>query len=316
MGVSGGGNLSTDVTTGISGTPALQLTSVQYNENGTWGGCNDMPAGTDPGVWYDKNANTLSGQIQLGGGTMARPKIAFSDAVFPGGNYDTGIYRGQATADSTIVAFTIGGNTNSGFSNGIGMPATAFSGVKAGYNVSSTGGISHIRRISGTGGNTSWKDGYFGNSDYMIFTPDDFEVSRTTGAGDPTGSTLTTSSSVCQVTTVRGPSWPCRVFEVSATQIVAMKLLPKGYSIPQTDPGGGWVVKSTSNSTLGGGNTSTMQAFSWKLDPTTTLTNLGGPHTLNFNVAPNDGDSHSFGNNVASIEGDGETFLVLVINNY
>ena len=286
------------------------LTSVQFNDLGIVNAAANAGA---PGVFYDKTPP--SGQIQLAAGTRGSPMLSFSDGTHPSGMYESGIFVAQANADGNIVAVSTGGEIIGGWSDGIGTAGSPFEGVKQGFNLD---GNFHYRRISGTNpsvptGDTSWEDGHFGNSVRMIFTPDDFGVSETARATQPfsSGVPLTNNHSVCLVidTMINRASWPEFAFEGGDRQLVAMKLIPKGFKIPITDAENGWLVKSTSETSLGGSVLTEFRAFKWSPPFETGDMVVLGSQVLGTWVS---GNNIQFASTVEA-EGDGNTFLVLTI---
>jgi hypothetical protein len=167
LNITGGSGISTTLsrnsniyTVGINASatgPADPARSIQFNSD---------PAGTMSG-----NASLLindaTNQMHLNAGTAAVPTVAFSDAVHPAGNYDTGIFRSAVNEIGISCAGT----------QRVAIASSAAGDNIPGINVGLSGGAFNstvgLRRLSTVPAN-SWEDGHIGNSTAIYFTATDF----------------------------------------------------------------------------------------------------------------------------------------------
>ncbi|MDC0230930.1 hypothetical protein OAK19_03105 [Aureispira] len=219
----GGGVGHTTTSLGPLAFAAPPHTTLQYNDSGTFASTSQSGPPVII-VAYDKTANTNTGQLQLPNNTAALPILAFSDGS---GTYDNGIFR----ADVNAVGFATGSNKI------VGVYGTAsgnfIKGLNVGIDSASPGGVNicGIRRLSNNSRN-SWEDGWMGNSMQLVFTGSDFTNVNTAAPGAPP------VPQGFAVASARGPGGTGFVMETTASglgnQIIAVKLLPKGFRVQIT----------------------------------------------------------------------------------
>ena len=259
MGIAGGGNDVTDITQNVSGTAALPVKSLQYNDGGIWGGTGTTPADT-AGVRYEKTANANSGQLQLDSGTVALPILSFADSS---GDFNNGIYK---VAVDQIGMTAGGGVSNAGEPIAVVANEPSDPIYSVGFNVVNTSGNDFgLRRIAtttgGIQGDASWEDGFFGNSEEMFFTCNDFSF-----VDAATGNTPITCGCGSGLGPVRGTFLgPVLVLPagglVPSGRIIACKLIPKGFYIPSGTPL--TIQINNDGGTLFGSTTCTAEVYSY-----------------------------------------------------
>ena len=220
----GGGVGHTTTSLGPLAAPALPFTTLQYNDSGTFASTSQPGAPPVIIVAYDKAANASTGQIKLPSNSVALPILAFSDGT---GTYDNGIFRAAVGA----VGFSAGGDKI------VGVYGTGFPPFIKGLNVGvdsffpATLNICGIRRLSNNSRN-SWEEGWMGNSRQLVFTGSDFTNVNTAVVGAPP------VPQGFAVASARGPGGTGFVMETAASglgnQIIAVKLLPKGFRVQIT----------------------------------------------------------------------------------
>ncbi|MDC0230929.1 hypothetical protein OAK19_03100 [Aureispira] len=244
-----GGGRGFVTSSGASIGPGGDPPQIQFNDGGYFGGTF--------GALYNKTANTSTGQIQLANGSVGFPILAFPDNS---GTYDTGIYLATANA----IAISGGG------AGIVGIFGSNF-GVNfiKGLNVGQSNDICGIRRLSATAAN-SWGDGHMGNSQELVFTGSDFTNVNNTRFPQGFGVAVPQAGGATgfMMAAAAGPR---------NNQIIAVKLLPKGFSVAQKP------VRVYTSSSLGTvwGNTATIELLTQDIiAPTAPPLSLGAATTM------------------------------------
>ena len=151
-------------------------------------------------------------------GGVATPSINFGIAL----DVDTGLY--QASSDE--IGFSCGGSNAATLSGGVGGGLKVVGEIEAGLPA---GGVGLIKRVSATPAN-SWEDGNCGNASQLVFLPSDF-----TDYDIRTSTTAITGWGVSEGNA--RPHWFGGSMGAAAgsngARIIATKLMPKGFQIPE-----------------------------------------------------------------------------------
>ena len=215
-----------------------------YNENASFitglqgpTGATGPPVGltgvTGQLTWWD-SATTIAptpdaitslgaNQILFNDSTSAAPYLA---RIAWQNHPNTGFFRYAGPLHKT-VAITTGGVMAGLYwdgGGGGGMSAGVIPGFTIGFGQGATGILGLRRCSSSSPGTSSWDDGHLGNSDYIVFTPSDFNACLVLGR--PSIYTVCQSAAIARVS-VGGT-------DVRAN-LSAAKLIPKGFRIKATD---------------------------------------------------------------------------------
>ena len=228
---------------------------IIFNDSGPF-------AGTT-GALYDKAANSNTGQVQLAAGSEEEPMLAFTRGTFPNGTFNSGVYR----PENNIVAFSVNDTDMVAITNSSGSSLTP------GLNVDSpdvVGAPGHaIKRLGGlTDDSPAWEDGFFGDSEKMIFTASDFSCVNQSTVRPTTNSVPILSA----IGNRAARHWPVLIVGAggggsSGVRLVATKVIPQGFKVPQE----GTIDVYTCNSNiltpgLGGVITCTLEAYFGNID--------------------------------------------------
>ena len=160
-------------------------------------------------------------------GSAGTPSLNFGVST-AGSDSNTGMFQNG----EDIIAFAAGGTELIN----ICVSASAQSTFIAGLNVGIAGNVVGLRRLSGVE-DCDWEDGNCGNSDFLIFTASEFTNYDLTNNTPESWAVLRVATASRSFT-----GTPCGVMESAAPlggcEITAMKLLPKGFRVPDGDISG------------------------------------------------------------------------------
>jgi hypothetical protein len=248
--------------------PSGPVGAIQFNDGSGYGGNASLLINQD------------TSQIRLNAGTAAAPIVAFSDAVHPAGNYDTGVTR--RTVDQ--VAFIAEQNprvTVSGSAAVDNIP-----GLNVGESGGSFNGAVGIRRQALVPAN-SFEDGSFGNTTFLLFTAADFKSTRAgrSVAVNKCGA-VATLGTVISTTTFTSP-----------IGMIASKVIPKGYRLREANV----LIRSLTNPSV----TGRLGVLSCDIENPAAA---GVVHVVNNSYQTNTADTSFSG----TITGTGSTIITLV----
>jgi hypothetical protein len=224
---------------GIQQATINTTTHLSVHEGGPAAPSINFIGNLNTGIYSQEAAKmgvSTGGALEVSISTLEHLSVQDGDVTNPAINFisdtNTGMYRVQ---DDTIGLSVNGEQKVTVVSSG-----AAPLGMIEGLNVGTTSGnVCGIQRLSAIAAN-SWQDGHMGNSSSLVFTPSDFLCANPTpgaGVGAITSAFVNICSNANGWNQTGGSRFgtPSLCTATGADVIIATKLIPKGFTISETD---------------------------------------------------------------------------------